>query len=103
MSPVAQPLSTDQLYQTIQSEFLTTTTPAVDNTQFQQSLAELELPVLNRVLIIDDADTLSADVVEELCALSVSEQEKEAPFVKVILFANHDLTISIESAATNFT
>ena len=97
----AQPLfTTDQLYQTLQSEFLTASSSAVDNVQFQQHLSQLELPVLNRVLIIDDADTLSVDVVQELCALSAAEQEKDSPFVKVILFANHDLTISIESAAT---
>lgn len=97
----AQPLfTTDQLYQTLQSEFLSATSSALDNDQFQRHLSELELPVLNRVLVIDDADTLSVDVVQELCALSAAEQEKDSPFVKVILFANHDLTISIESAAT---
>ena len=97
----AQPLlTTDQLFQTIQSELLTSSSSALDNEQLQEALESLELPIVNRMLIIDDADTLSSEVLQELCALSASEQEKDSPFLKVLLFANHDLTISIESAAT---
>ncbi len=96
----AQPLlTTDQLYQAIQADFLTTATPVLDNAQFQQSLQEIELSVVNRVLLIDDADTLSVDVVQELCELSAAEQEKDSPFLKILLFANHDLNISIETTA----
>ena len=96
----AQPLvTTDQVFQAIQSELLTTTNTALDNEAFQQYLSTQELPMVNRILVIDDADTLSTDVLRELCALSAAEQERDSPFLKVLLFANHDLTISIESAA----
>lgn len=96
----AQPLvTTDQVFQAIQSELLTTTNTALDNEAFQQYLSTQELPMVNRILVIDDADTLSTDVLRELCTLSAAEQERESPFLKVLLFANHDLTISIESAA----
>ena len=96
----AQPLlTTDQVFQAIQSELLTNTTTALDNEAFQQYLSTEKLPMVNRILVIDDADTLSTDVLRELCALSAAEQERDSPFLKVLLFANHDLTISIESAA----
>ena len=97
----AQPLlTTDQLFQSIQSELLTSIDSVIDNEQFQQLLSEQEIPIVNRMLVIDDAETLSTEVLRELCALSASEQEKDSPFLKVLLFANHDLTIGIESAAT---
>lgn len=97
----AQPLlTTDQLFHSIQSELLTSIDSVIDNELFQQSLSVQELPIVNRMLVIDDAETLSSEVLRELCALSASEQEKDSPFLKVLMFANHDLTISIESAAT---
>ena len=97
----AQPLLTaSHLFQQLQDELLEGTTNAIDNEEFQSLLSERELPVVNRLLIIDDADTLSTDVIRELCALSASEQDKDSPFIKIIMFANHDLHISIESVAT---
>jgi len=99
----AQPLlSIDQLFQRVIESFAGESTfTGIPLTAKQYEEWAEQLPVIsgNRLVIIDDGETLSSSVLQELCKLSAMQQSKETPHLHIILFGNYDLNVSLEHAA----
>jgi len=99
----AQPLmSIDQLFQQVIESFAGESTftgiPLTAN-QYEEWAEQLPIISGNRLVVIDDGETLSASVLQELCNLSAMQQSKETPHLHIILFGNYDLNVSLEQAA----
>ncbi len=98
----AQPLlSIEQLFQEVINAFAGESTfTGIPLTARQYEEWAEQLPVIsgNRLVIIDDAETLSCSVLQELCKLSAMQQSKETPHLHLILFGNYDLNITLEQA-----
>ncbi len=99
----AQPLlSIDQLFQRVIESFAGESTfTGIPLTAKQYEEWAEQLPVIsgNRLVVIDDGETLSNSVLQELCKLSAMQQSKETPHLHIILFGNYDLNVSLEHAA----
>ncbi len=99
----AQPLlSIDQLFQHVIESFAGESTfTGIPLTAKQYEEWAEQLPVIsgNRLVVIDDGETLSSSVLQELCKLSAMQQSKETPHLHIILFGNYDLNVSLEHAA----
>ena len=92
-------LSSEQLFQQLAESF--------DADSEIQTESELEQWLIDnaqtssvRLLIIDNAETLSSELLETLCSLSAQQQQEDSPQIQIVLFANHDLNISLEQAAS---
>jgi len=99
----AQPLlSIDQLFQEVIESFAGESTftgiPLTAN-QYEEWAEQLPVVSGNRLVVIDDAETLSSSVLQELCKLTAMQQSKETPHLHLILFGNYDLNITLEQAA----
>ena len=99
----AQPLmSIDQLFQQVIESFAGESTftgiPLTAN-QYEEWAEQLPIISGNRLVVIDDGETLSGSVLQELCNLSAMQQSKETPHLHIILFGNYDLNVSLEQAA----
>ncbi len=99
----AQPLlSIDQLFQNVIESFAGKSTfTGIPLTAKQYEEWAEQLPVIsgNRLVVIDNAETLSGSVLQELCKLSEMQQSKETPHLNLILFGNYDLNITLEKAS----
>lgn len=95
----AQPLySIEQLYQEICTSVSTEELIdyPVDTDGFRMWLDEIALMNECHVVAIDDAETLSQDVLLEICRLSAYQQTLDVPKIQFMLFATHDLATSMD-------
>ncbi len=99
----AQPLlSIDQLFQYVIESFAgesTFTGIPLTAKQYEEWAEQLGVISGNRLVVIDDGETLSSSVLQELCKLSAMQQSKDTPHLHIILFGNYDLNVSLEHAA----
>ena len=98
----AQPLySVEQLYQdictSVSTEELYDYPTDVDS--FREWLDEIALMNECHIVAIDDAETLSQELLLEISRLSAYQQTLDVPKIQFMLFATHDLTASMDTVS----